>query len=158
MTATRLRSIFTTTLFVLGIFLVLFALLADPLSLGRTPTFGAVQMFIFLIGLTFVTVAAFLFLQSRRAPEAAKSLQASVGVRLSATGLVLAYVSGFSDLIGIGTHVKPDFGRPFVGPLQVLGLGLGIGAIVLGLLLYLTSRGQRAKSSLSFLLKDGPNS
>lgn len=155
MTAARLRSLFTLGLFIVGLALVLFAVLTDPLNLGRTPSFGAVQMFLFLLGLTFLTVALYLFLQRRRPNDIRQSLQASIGVRLSATGLVLAYVCGLSDLIGIGTHVQPEFNRPYVGPLQFAGLGVGVAAIVIGMILYYTSRGRRENSSLEFIL---PNS
>jgi hypothetical protein len=73
---------------------------------------------------------------------------------LIATGLVLAYVTGLSDLIGIGTHVDPAFDRPFVGPLQLGGILIGVGLILFGLVLYYTSRGQRESSSLGFLVTE----
>jgi hypothetical protein len=66
--------------------------------------------------------------------------------------LVLAYVTGLADLIGIGTHVDPAFERPFVGPLQLGGLLIGVLMITAGLLLYFTSRGSRESSSLESLL------
>jgi hypothetical protein len=66
--------------------------------------------------------------------------------------LVFAFISGLSDLVGIGTHVEPDFERPFVGPLQLGGIILGVLSITAGLLLYYTSRGRRESSSLESLL------
>ena len=36
--------------------------------------------------------------------------------RLIATGLVLAYVTGLSDLLGIGTHVDPSLAAPSSAP------------------------------------------
>ena len=60
------------------------------------------------------------------------SLQADIGLRLSATGLVLAYVSGFADLIRIGTHYGPEFDRPYIGPLQLGGLLIGLLVLVAG--------------------------
>jgi hypothetical protein len=151
MSAARLRRIVTITLITVGLLLLFFTLLLEPLSLGRTPGFGAVQVFLFLLGLSLLTWGAFLYLGSRRPAANQPSLQADVGKRLSATGLVLAFVSGFSDLIGIGTHVEPEFTRPFVGPLQLGGLGLGVALILAGLVLYATSRGERPTSSLDFL-------
>jgi hypothetical protein len=68
--------------------------------------------------------------------------------------LVFAYVSGLSDLIGIGTHLQPNFERPFVGPLQLGGIGLGVLSIIAGLLLYYTSRGSRDSSSMEFLVNN----
>jgi len=91
-------------------------------------------------------------LHAKRPNDAPHSLQAEISTRLIATGLVLSYVTALSDLIGIGTHVGPDFNRPFIGPLQVGGIAIGVGLILFGLVLYHTSRGQRESSSLEFLV------
>ena len=114
-----------------------------------------VQMFQLLIGVTLLTVAIFMTLKEIRPDNAPHSLQADIGVRLAATGLIFAYVAGLSDLIGIGTHVAPVFERPFVGPLQLGGLGLGVLSITIGILLYHTSRGSRDASSMEFLVSNG---
>ena len=113
-----------------------------------------VQMFQLLIGLTLLTIAGYLRMHSLRSPDTPRSLQADIGIRLGLTGLVFAYVSGLSDLIGIGTHVVPSFGRPFVGPLQLGGLLVGVIMITVGMVLYMTSRGSRQTSSLESLLKN----
>lgn len=139
-------------LFLLGSVLLLISLTADPLGLDITPGFGMVQMFALLIGLTLLTIAGYLHIYTVRDPNTPRSLQADIGIRLGATGLVFAYIAGLSDLIGIGTHVEPSFERPFVGPLQLSGIGLGILFITIGLLLYYTSRGSQQASSLQFLL------
>ena len=128
------------------------AILADELGLDLTPGFGVIQMVAFLSGLTMVTLAAYLYVGSKRPDEAPHSLQADIGARLVATGLVFAYVAGLSDIIGIGTHVEPSFERPFVGPLQLGGMVIGLVAIVAGLAMAYTSRGQRESSSLEFLV------
>ena len=150
------RTIINIALFVIGILLSLLSLGAEILDLNFTPGFGIVQMVQLLAGLTCLTLAGFLHLQSLRSPDTGRSLQADIGIRLAATGLVFAFVSGFSDLVGIGTHVMPDFERPFVGPLQLGGLILGVLSITAGLLLYYTSRGHRESSALESLLpKEG---
>ncbi len=125
-----------------------------PLGLDLTPGFGIVQMLQLLIGLTLLTLAGFLHMYSLRSPDTPRSLQAYIGIRLAATGLVFAFVSGLADLMGIGTHVEPAFERPFVGPLQLGGLIVGIISITLGMILYHTSRGSRQTSSLEFLLNE----
>jgi hypothetical protein len=150
----RLEIIFSLILAVLGIVLSLISLGAEILGLDLTPGFGMVQMFQLLLGLTLLTIAGYLRIHSLRSRDAPRSLQADVGIRLGATGLVFAYVSGLSDLIGIGTHVIPSFGRPFVGPLQLGGLLVGVIMITIGMLLYMTSRGSRQSSSLESLLKN----
>lgn len=133
------------------------AIAADDLGLDITPGFGIIQMVAFMGGLTFLTLGAFLFLYDRRPKDAPRSLQAEISTRLIATGLVLSYVTGLSDLIGIGTHIEPSFNRPFVGPLQLGGIIIGILLILIGLILYYTSRGQRESSSLGFLVTDKEN-
>jgi uncharacterized membrane protein len=144
-------------LVVFGILLIFLAIAADVLRLDLTPGFGMVQMVAFLTGLSSLTLAAFLYLHSLRPDDAPRSLQADIGVRLGLTGLVFAFVTGLSDLIGIGTHVNPNFERPFVGPLQLGGLVVGLLMIVAGLILYYTSRGPRESSSLEFLLNGRKN-
>ena len=151
----RLEQIFSAILFVLGIVSCLLALGAEALGLDLTPGFGMVQMLQLLVGLTCLTVAAYLRIHSKRAVGVPRSLQADIGVRLGATGLVFAYTLGWADLIGIGTHVGPEFERPFVGPLQLGGLILGMVMIAAGLVLYYTSRGTRHSSALESLLPNG---
>ena len=153
----RLRNIAIILLFVSGFLLLILAIAADYLSIDITPGFGVIQTVAFLSALTLLTLGTFLLLHARRPREAPRSLQAEISTRLIATGLVLTYVTGLSDLIGIGTHVGPDFNRPFIGPLQAGGILLGIILILFGLVLYHTSRGQRESSSLEFLVSKKEN-
>ncbi|GAB4154874.1 MAG: hypothetical protein Fur0021_21770 [Candidatus Promineifilaceae bacterium] len=141
-------------MFVIGTALSLISLGAELLGLDLTPGFGIVQMAELLLGLTLLTSAAFIHIRFTRRRNAPRSLQADIGVRLAATGLVFAYVSGLSDLLQIGTHLEPAFERPYVGPLQLGGIALGILSIVAGILLYYTSRGSHETSALGFLVKD----
>ena len=151
----RVERITSVIFFVLGLVSVGLALGAEVLGLDLTPGFGMVQMLQVLVGLTLLTMAGFLRIHSLRAADAPRSLQADIGVRLGATGLVFAYTLGWADLIGIGTHVNPDFERPFVGPLQLGGLILGMVMIMAGIVLYYTSRGTRQTSALESLLPNG---
>lgn len=148
----QVRRVVGWALFVIGLVLGGLALLADRLGLDFTPGFGMIQMFQLLLSVTSLTLAGFIFLQWRRPRRAPRSLQADIGLRLAMTGLVFCYVSGLSDLIGIGTHVAAnEFERPFVGPLQLGGIGLGIISILAGMILYHTSRGSRESSALDFI-------
>lgn len=150
----KFLNIVVLLLFLIGNVLVILSLAAEILGLDLTPGFGIVQMLQLLIGLSLLTLAGFLHMYSLRSPDTPRSLQADIGIRLAATGLVFAYVSGLADLMGIGTHVDPAFERPYVGPLQLGGLIVGIISITSGMILYHTSRGSRATSSLEFLLND----
>lgn len=140
-------------LFFLGLLFSALALLAELLGLDFTPGFGVVQMAQLLLGITCLTLAGFIHIYNLRQPQAPRSLQADIGIRLAATGLVFAYVVGLADLLGIGTHVEPEFVRPYIGPLQLGGIVLGIISIVAGMLLYYTSRGTRPSSLLRFLIR-----
>jgi hypothetical protein len=148
----RIEKSSSLVLLLLGLILSIIALTAEVLGLDITPGFGMVQMFQLLVGVTCLTLAGYLRVHSLRPVNAPRSLQADIGVRLGATGLVFAYTTGWADLIGIGTHVNPVFERPYVGPLQLGGLLVGIVMIAAGLLLYYTSRGSRPTSSLRGLL------
>lgn len=148
----RVRRAVMWVLFGLSMALIATAAVVEFLDLGLTPGFGVLQTLFFLLGVTALTVAVYLHLGALRPPDVPPSLQADIGVRLSLTGLVLCYVCGFADLIRIGTHVQPEFDRPFIGPLQLGGLLLGLLVLVAGMILYYTSRGQRVSSSLEFIL------
>lgn len=150
---TKVRQITVTFLFVLGLILSILSLLADYIGLDLTPGFGILQMITLLVGLTCITIALYGYIYGRHRAHAPRSLQADIGIRLGATGLVLAYVAGLADLIGIGTHVQPAFERPFIGPLQLGGISLGLLCIAVGLFLYYTSRNGEHDSSLEFIAK-----
>jgi hypothetical protein len=151
--AKQLQRILSLIFFILGMALCTVAITIDYIGLDITPGFGAVQMLQFLLGVSCLTLAGFLYLYTLRQPDAPKSLQADIGMRLAATGLVFMYVAGFADLIGIGTHVHPSFARPFVGPIQLIGLFIGTISIIAGMLLYHTSREVRGtRSSMEFLV------
>ncbi len=148
----RIRLVIVLLLLLFGVVSLIVALAAPALGVDLTPGFGAWQMFFLMVGLTCLTLAGFVFLQRFRPPGAPRSLQADIAVRLAATGLVFAYVSGFADLLGIGTHPHENYPRPFMGWLQITGIAVGILMILIGMLLYHTSRGSRPSSSLEFLL------
>ena len=105
----KVRHITALVSFLVGVALCTISLAAELLGLDLTPGFGIVQMFQLLLGITLLTFATFLYLKDIRPDGAPRSLQADIGVRLAATGLIFAYVSGLSDLIGIGTHIEPGF-------------------------------------------------
>ena len=154
---TRVRQVILWLLVSVGTALLLIPLAADSLGINLTPGFGVVQMVPLLLGITCFTLAAFVYIQGRRPANSPRSLQADIAIRLAATGLVFLYASGLSDLIGIGTHSQPEFERPFVGPLQLGGMGIGLLSILIGLYLYHTSRGTREASSMEFLINGNSN-
>jgi hypothetical protein len=149
----RVRRSILALLLVAGTVLLILSLAAEPLGIDLTPGFGVIQMVPLLLGISCFTLAAFVYARGLRPPNSPRSLQADIAIRLAATGLTFLYVSGLSDLIGIGTHTRlNEFERPFVGPLQLGGMGIGLLSILVGFYLYYTSRGTRESSSMEFLL------
>lgn len=157
-----MRQAAVIVLFILGFGFVGLSLSAEILGLNITPGFGIVQMAQLLAGLSFLTLSGFLQIYAMRLPDPPRSLQADIGVRFAATGLVFCFAAGFADLLQIGTHIpctdemiaNDVVCGAFIGPWQLGGIGLGIISIVGGLLLYYTSRGARAASFFSFLVED----
>ena len=148
------RNYLTLFFFIIGLLLSGIALGAELLGFNLTPGFGMVQMVQLLIGLSCLTFAGYNQIHTYRRQNAPRSLQADAGIRLGLTGLVLCYIAGLSDLVGIGTHIQPRFERPFVGPIQLAGIVVGIVLVIIGMLLYHTSRGSQLTSSLKFLIKE----
>jgi hypothetical protein len=62
-----------------------------------------------------------------------KTIAADIGLRLVATGYVIAFLSGLADIFGLGSHAYPDL--PDFGPLQAVGVMVGQGVIAVGFLL-----------------------
>ena len=148
----RVRRAVVAVLAIVGLLLVVGAVATELFGLDLTPGFGVLQTLAFLMGITALTIAAYLLMAAARPPDAPRSLQADIGVRLSLTGLVFSYVTGFADLIRIGTHVQPEFERPFIGPLQLGGLVGGLLLLLSATPLNYTSRGKRLSSSMEFIL------
>ena len=128
-------------------------LTVEQIGWGQTAGFGIVQVLFFLMGISALTLGAYLFLRSLRPEDAPRSLQADVSVRFG-SGLVFAYISGFSDLLQIGTHLPSPTERAYFGPWQFAGVTIGIAVIFLGLSLYHTSKGRRDASLFDFLLPE----
>lgn len=139
---------------VLGVGFIAFSLSVEQIGWGQTAGFGIVQVLFFLMGISALTLSAYLLLRSLRPKDAPQSLQADVSVRLIGSGLVFAYISGFSDLLQIGTHLPSPTERAYFGPWQFTGVTIGIVAILTGLYLYHTSKGRRESSLFDFLLPD----
>ncbi len=113
---------------------VLFLLGAEPGLFGqdRSPVTGFIQILAFLIGLGFVCTGGY-FTLSAHWNGYQKTISADIGVRLVATGFVIAVASGMADLLGFGSQVYPKI--PYYGPWQEGGVLLGQAVIALGFLL-----------------------
>jgi hypothetical protein len=103
-------------------------------GLDRSPIIGFVQIAVFLVGLAIICVGGYISLIAlwREKPT---SIAADIGLRLVATGYVIAVFAGMADIFGFGSQPLPRL--PFFGPWQARGVEVGQAFIALGFLLLL---------------------
>lgn len=116
--------------------LLVFLIGARPglFGLDRSPIIGFVQIAVFLVGLAVICIGGYISLTSlwRAQPT---SIAADIGLRLVATGYVIAVFAGMADIFGLGSHSLPLL--PYFGPWQARGVELGQAFIALGFFLLL---------------------
>jgi hypothetical protein len=131
----RVRVGLITTLF--GLFVFLVGTKPAWFGLQRTPTVGFVKISFFLVGLAIICLGGYTSLWGLwKGIE--RSISADIGLRLVATGYVIAVFSGMADVFGMGSQTAPQI--PFFGPIQALGVLLGEIVIALGFLLLIPYR------------------
>ena len=119
---------------VFGFFVFLIGIFPDVIRLGLTPGIGVAQITTFLFGIAVMTLGAYVYAYATRHRAQPRRLREDIGVRLMATGVVIAYVTGFADVLGIGSHYGAE--RPFFGVFQASGVALGVLVIVVGIFMY----------------------
>ena len=114
--------------------LVLFILGAKPdiFTLDRSPVIGFIQIAVFEIGLAVICLGGYISLMAlwRRDQP---SIMADFGIRLVATGYLIAVFTGMADIFGFGSHLLP--GVPYFGPVQSTGVLIGELIIAIGLIM-----------------------
>jgi hypothetical protein len=113
----------------------IFVLGAIPARFGvdRSQVTGFVQISVFLFGLAIMCVGGYVSLNTLWNGQQ-KTILADIGIRLAATGYVIAVSSGLADIFGFGSHPFPAI--PSFGTIQVVGVILGEATIALGFLLF----------------------
>jgi hypothetical protein len=113
---------------------VVFLIGAEPgfIGLDRSPVVGFVQIAVFLVGLGFICLGGYISLAAlwNGGP---KSIASDIGLRLVATGYVIAVASGMADIFGFGSHNFPNI--PRFGSWQMGGVIFGQIIIAIGLIL-----------------------
>ena len=107
---------------------------AEPgfFGLDRSPVVGFVQIAVFLIGLGIICLGGYISLAAlwNGGP---KSIASDIGLRLVATGYVIAVASGMADIFGFGSHGFPNI--PRFGSWQMTGVIIGEVVIAIGLVM-----------------------
>jgi hypothetical protein len=120
------------TVVLLGLFIFLIGISPDLIGMDRSPVVGFVQVGVWLTGLAALLLGTYLTIRVIRNGRN-QTLRADVGVRLMATGYVVAAAASLADFIGIGSHTLPGL---VFGHLQVLGLVLGVLVSLIGVVLF----------------------
>ena len=116
---------------------LIFILGADPgiINLDRSPYVGFLQTLTFSLGLALICLGGFISFKVCRRKGSRQSLAQDIGIRLVATGYLVAMISGMADVFGFGTQTWPKL--PFFGPTQATGVVAGEIIIAVGFLLYM---------------------
>ena len=101
----RVRVGLITTLF--GLFVFLVGTKPGWFGLQRTPTVGFVKISVFLVGLAIICLGGYTSLWGLwKGIE--RSIAADIGLRMVATGYVIAVFSGMADVFGMGSQTAPQ--------------------------------------------------
>jgi hypothetical protein len=116
---------------------LIFLLGADPdlINMDNSPIVGFVQTATFSLGLALICLGGVISFKVCQRKDRTQSLAQDIGIRLVATGYLVALISGMSDVFGFGTQVWPSL--PFFGPVQATGVVAGEVIIAAGFLLYM---------------------
>jgi hypothetical protein len=116
---------------ILGFLLFLLGARPSIYGLDRSPVIGFVQIGMFLVGLAIMCVGGYISMMALWKKEP-PSILADIGLRLVATGFVIAVFAGMADVFGFGSHLLPDI--PYFGGWQTRGVEIGQGIIAIGFL------------------------
>jgi hypothetical protein len=126
------------TLVLIGLFVFIIGVEPDLIGMDKSPVVGFVQVGVWLTGLALLLAGSYatVYVVRNGRPN---SLRADIGLRLIATGYVVAAAASLADFIGLGAQDMPEI---YFGPIQVIGLVVGVILSLLGVVLYLPRRGR----------------
>ena len=130
------------TMVLIGLFIFLIGIYPNLIGMDRSSVVGFVQIGVWLLALGILLLGPTLAMRVIRNGHPT-TLRSEVGLRLIATGYVLAVTASFADFLGIGSHALPGI---LYGPLQVTGLALGVIVSLLGVILYGPGKSSRSST------------
>lgn len=116
---------------ILGFLIFLLGARPSVFGLDRSPVIGFVQIGMFLVGLSIMCLGGYISMMALWNGEP-PSILADIGLRLVATGFVIAVFAGMADVFGFGSHPLPDV--PYFGGWQTRGVEIGEAIIAIGFL------------------------
>jgi len=133
----RRRAITGMVIAVVGFFTFIRGTSPELFGLDMSPVVGFVQITVFLIGLAIICIGGYLTLMSLWNGQK-RTITADIGLRLIATGYVIAVISGMADVFGFGSQPWPEV--PSFGRWQSRGVLVGEIVIAIGFILMLPPR------------------
>ncbi len=124
------------TIVLIGLFIFAIGVEPDLIGMDRSPVVGFVQVGVWLTGLAILLLGAYATVRVVR-NHRPNSLLADIGLRLIATGYVVSATASLADFIGLGAQRIPNVS---FGPIQIIGLLVGVLLCLLGLVLYWPTR------------------
>jgi hypothetical protein len=137
---------FGIVLSALGVMLTIMGLFPGVTGIEPTNAIGIVQIFTILIGFGLLNMGAIIYVKYTFYVGKTANLAQQIGVRLAATGLIFALMSGLADVLGFGSNVRTDLTDIYLGPWQAFGILGGFTLAALGVLLYAMSGDYQADS------------
>lgn len=117
---------------VIGFLIFLLGARPSLYGLDRSPVIGFVQIAVFLVGLAVICIGGYFSLMALWKYQK-PSIAADIGLRMVATGFVIAVFAGMADVFGFGSHTLPAV--PYFGEWQARGVQFGLAVIAIGFLL-----------------------
>jgi len=127
---TRIR--FGLIITIIGFLIFLLGARPSIFGLDRSPVIGFIQIAMFLIGLAGMCIGGYISMMALWNGNQ-PSIAADIGMRLVATGYVIAVFAGMADIFGMGSHPLPDV--PYFGAWQARGVEIGEAIIAIGFLM-----------------------
>jgi len=136
----RRRSIGGMVIAVVGFVIFIMGTSPELFGLDRSPVVGFVQITVFLFGLAIICVGGYFSLVSLWNGQP-RTIAADIGLRLVATGYVMAVTSGMADVFGFGSQPWPQI--PSFGRWQSRGVLIGEAIIAIGFILLMPPRSKK---------------
>ncbi len=122
------RARFGLVVTLLGFLIFLIGSRPSLFGFDRSPVIGFVQIAVFLVGLAIICLGGYSSLTAMWG-STPRSIAADFGVRLVATGYVIAVFAAMADIFGFGSNRMPEM---IFGPWQARGVIFGELVIAVG--------------------------